>query len=420
MESQLNIEHEKGEISYKSTVKACYIGYFIQAIVVNLTPLLFIPLREGFGFSYTQIGLLIVTNFITQFIFDIIFSKPVDKYGFRPFAITAHIFCVVGFVLFALTPTIFVGNELAGFLIGTIIFSAAGGLLELILSPIIDSIPSDDKASAMSLLHSFYAWGQVTVILITTIFLFIFGKQNWSIIVLLWAIVPLVNILMFIKVPLVKKVEESKIMKIRSLIKNPIFIFAFFAIMMGAASEVTMNQWTSTFMEKGLMIPKIIGDTAGMCMFAIMLGIGRVIFGIYGSKIDVSKILIRGAFFTTICYIIAAISPFKILSILACVLCGIFVSLLWPGTLVIASEKLPLAGASMFALLAASGDIGAAVGPWIMAKITDILTVNSSLIQINSMTPEQLGLKVGMLIAAIFPILTVILHKSLKNAKISN
>ncbi|MGL4847389.1 MAG: MFS transporter [Clostridium sp.] len=221
------------KVSYKSTIYACYIGYFIQAIVVNLTPLLFIPLMEEFNLSYGQIGILIVVNFVTQFIFDIAFSKPVDKYGFRPFAIVAHIFCVVGFVLFSMTPVIFKGNEMVGFLIATMIFSGAGGLLEIILSPIIDAIPSEDSASAMSLLHSFYAWGQVAVILITTIFLFIFGKGSWSTIVLIWAIVPFVNIFIFMKVPLTRKVEASKIIKIKELIKNPVFIIAFFAIMMG-------------------------------------------------------------------------------------------------------------------------------------------------------------------------------------------
>lgn len=404
-------------ISYKSTIKACYIGYFIQSIVVNLAPLLFIPLREQFGFSYTQLGLLVVTNFVTQVIFDIVFSKPVDKYGFRPFVVVAHVMCVVGFVLFAFTPTIFVGHELLGFLIATIVFSGAGGLLELILSPIIDAIPSDDKASAMSLLHSFYAWGQVAVILITTFFLFIFGKDSWSIIVLIWAIVPFINTFIFANVPLMQKVEACEVMKIRELIKSPIFIIAFFAIMMGAASEVTMNQWTSTFMEKGLMLPKIIGDTAGMCMFAIMLGVGRVIFGIYGSKLDVNKIMIRGSLFAAICYVIVAISPINIISIIACAACGIFVSLLWPGTLVVASDKLPLAGASMFALLAAAGDVGAAAGPWLMGKVTDVVTVSMPSLTNSAMSPEQLGLRMAMLIAAIFPIVTMILHKVLKSVK---
>ncbi|MGL4847369.1 MAG: MFS transporter [Clostridium sp.] len=175
-----------------------------------------------------------------------------------------------------------------------------------------------------------------------------------------------------------------------------------------------MNQWTSTFMEKGLMLPKIVGDTIGMCMFAIMLGIGRVLYGIYGSKIDVSKVLIRGAFLATICYIVAAVSPFKILSIVACALCGICVSLLWPGTLVIASEKIPYGGAAMFALLAAAGDIGASMGPWVMGKVTDFMSLNESF---NVLSGEQIGLRVGMLVVAIFPAVTVILHYVLKNKR---
>lgn len=404
-------------ISYKSTTIACYIGNFIQATVINIAPILFIPLKDEFGLSYTQLGALILINFITQVIVDIACSKPVDRYGFRPFIGVAHILCVLGFILFAVTPNIFKNNVYLGFIISTMIFAGAGGLLELLLSPIVDSIPTDEKATSMSLLHSFYAWGQVTVILVTTIFLYIFGKNNWNIIVMIWAIIPFVNFFIFAKVPLTQKVHETRTMKIRQLIKNPIFIIAFFGIMFGAASEVTMNQWASTFMEKGLMLPKVLGDTAGMCMFAIMLGVGRAIYGVYGSRINVNKIMIIGSFCAMICYVVVAISPSIILSIIACAICGIFVSLLWPGTLVIASEELPLAGASLFALLAAGGDIGASVGPWFMGKITDITTNSLGNINATKINIEQMSLRLGILFAAIFPLIAVILFIMLNRKK---
>ena len=234
---------------------------------------------------------------------------------------------------------------------------------------------------------------------------------------MIWAIVPVINFFIFMKVPLTQKIHESKVMKIRELIKNPIFIVAFFVIMLGAASEVSMNQWAATFMERGLLIPKVVGDMLGMCFFAIMLGIGRAIYGVYGSKVNINKIMILGSLAAALCYLVVAISPYNWLSIIACGICGIFVSLLWPGTLVVASSRLPLAGASMFALLAAAGDVGAAIGPWIVGKITDIATNNWQVVSSSSMNSEQLGLRIAILIAAIFPILTMIFHNILKNIK---
>ncbi|SCJ93296.1 Major Facilitator Superfamily [uncultured Clostridium sp.] len=403
--------------SYKWTIIACYIGYFVQATVINLVPILFVILRESYGLSYSELGALVLINFVTQVIFDVVFSKPVDKYGFRPFVVVAHGICALGLILFALTPRVFNGNIFGGFIFSTIIFSGGGGLLELVISPIIDAIPSADKATAMSLLHSFYAWGQVTIVIVTTIFLFYFGIDKWWIIMMIWAIVPVINFFIFMKVPLTQKVHESKVMKIRELIRNPIFIVAFFAIMLGAASEVSMNQWTATFMERGLLIPKVVGDMLGMCFFAIMLGIGRAIYGVYGSKVNINKVMILGSLAAALCYLVVAISPYNWVSIIACGICGIFVSLLWPGTLVVASSRLPLAGASMFALLAAAGDVGAAIGPWIVGKITDIATNNWQALSSFSINPEQLGLRIAILVAAIFPILTMIFHNILKNIK---
>ena len=404
------LEEKSSKVSYKSTILACYIGYFVQATVINLAPILFIPLKEQFGLTYSQLGSLVLINFLTQVLFDVAFSKSVDKYGFRLFAVPAHILCSLGFVLFAFTPFVFTKNIYLGLILSTVIFSGGGGLLELLISPIIDAIPGDDKTGAMSLLHSFYAWGQVTVIILTSFFLFIFGIDKWPIIVLFWAIPPLINTFIFSKVPLAQKVHESNVMKIRELIVNPIFIIAFFAIMFGAASEVTMNQWASTFMEKSLSMPKVYSDIIGMGSFAVMLGIGRLIYGKYGSKINVSKVMIYGSLLACMCYIVVALSPINSISLIACAFCGIFVSLLWPGTLVVASEKLPLAGASMFALLAAAGDVGASIGPWLVGFVTDLVSSNTG----NS------GLRFGLLIASILPIITMILHKYLYNLKLNS
>ncbi len=399
-------------MSYKSTVIACYISNFSQAIVINITPIIFIPLKEQFGFSYSQFGLLVLVNFITQVVVDITFSRAVDKHGFRPFAIAAHIFCGAGLVLFALAPFLIPNNVYLGFLMATLIFSGGGGLFELLLSPIIDAIPSEEKEKAMSVLHSFYAWGQVAVVMVTT--LSIFMGIPWWVIVLLWSVIPLLNTFLFAKVPLNRKVEADKVMKIKELLRSPVFLFAFGAILFGGASEVTMAQWASSFMEKGIALPKIVGDMLGMCGFAVMLGIGRLLYGIKGSNIDLERILLYGAMSAVVCYVMVAVSPFPWLSVLACCFTGLCVSLLWPGILVVAANRLPLAGASMFALLAAGGDIGASLGPWLTGIVADWgtgITVNLPLSQ------EQLALRLSILVAVIFPIIATLFLKGLSGCK---
>ena len=404
------------EVSYKSTIIACYLGYFTQAIVVNLTPILFIPFMQIYGLSYSQLGFLILINFIVQVSIDILFSKIVDKYGFRIFATISHIICFVGFIIFALSPFLFPNNIYIGLLIGTIIFSGAGGLLEIVISPVLNAIPSDEKAAAMSLLHSFYAWGQLAVVLVTSFLLFIFGLDSWIFIVFLWCLVPLINFVLFLKVPLEKTIPEDERQSMLKVMVKPFFIFAFFAILMGGAAEVTMNQWISAYMEKALGFQKIIGDILGMSFFAIMLGVGRLLYGIYGKKIDVNKILVITSFSAIICYLIVALSPVQIISVIACGLAGLSTSLLWPGTLVITAEKYPLAGAWIFAILAAGGDIGASIGPWFLSLIADNISNNFSG-EIANISVEQLALRIGMLVAAIFPLGAFVCHLYLKKKK---
>ncbi len=400
-------------VSYKTTVFACYVSSVIMAVVLNITAVMFIPLREEFGLSYSQFGLLVLTSFITQVTVDIAFSKAVDKYGMRPFIALAHIICFIGFMLFAFTPVLFKQNVYTGFLISTIIFSGASGLFELLLNPIIDAIPTKEKDKAMALLHSFYAWGQVFVVLSTTLLIF-FGVY-WAYILIIWAFVPLINFFLFLKVPIATKHYDAPMLTIRQLVKNPVFIIAFLAILSGGAAEVTIAQWASVFFEKGLSLPKLLGDTLGLCGFAVMLGIGRVVYGVYGEKFSLHKVLIYGSLVTIACYLAVALSPFKWLSVLACVVTGIAVSLMWPGTLVIASEKLPLAGASMFALLAAGGDIGCSIGPSMTGVFTDLsmnlLSVTDSLLK------EQIALRIGILCAIIFPIISLFMQIKLSRVK---
>lgn len=393
-------------VSYKSTTIACYIGIVIQAIVINLTPILFIPLREQFGLSFQQLGLLVFVNFVTQVSFDILFSKLVEIYGFRRFVVGAHVLIVVGLLLFALSPEV-LAQPYVGFIVATIIFSGGGGLLELMLSPIVNAIPTDEKATAMSLLHSFYAWGQAAVILLTTLLLFVLGRTQFQWIILLWTIVPAFNFFLFIKVPLGAPIVEGQRTSLRKLLRTSFYIVALLAIGFGAAAEICMAQWTSAFFEKALHLPKIVGDAAGVSMFALALGLGRLLYGILGKRMDINQVMIFGSFLSVLCYLAVGLSNSPFVSLTACMLCGLAVSLLWPGTLVLTAEHFPLAGASMFAILAAGGDFGAAVGPWLISLVADYapqLPALASYGATTGLSVDQLGLRLGLLTAALFPL----------------
>jgi MFS family permease len=317
---------------------------------------------------------------------------------------------VLGFGLFALAPQV-LADPYPGFVLATIVFSGSGGLLELLLSPIVNAIPTDEKATAMSVLHSFYAWGQVTVVLLTTLFLFVFGRTQWQWIVLLWTLPAMLNFFLFLRVPLAPPIPEEHRQGMRQLILKPFFIVSFFAIMLGGASEVSMSQWASAFMEKALALPKVIGDIAGMCMFGLMLGVGRLLYGMYGQKVNVNRVMTAGALLAVACYLVVALSPANLPALIACALAGFAVSLLWPGTLVIAAERFPMAGAWLFAILAAGGDIGASVGPWAMSVITEHgpkLALFAGLSDSLGLTQEQFGLRLGMLAGAVLPLGTLL------------
>jgi fucose permease len=388
--------------AYQSTIYACYMGNFVQAVIVNVTPILFIPLREHFGLTFEQMGRLVLINFITQVVMDLSCGKPVERYGIRPFIVTAHVLACIGLGLFAAAPLLFT-NPYTGFVIATIIFSGSGGLLELLLSPIVNAIPTEEKAAAMSVLHSFYSWGQVVVVLLTTLLVAILGSKSWYLIVLMWTLLPIINTFAFAKVPLAPMVAEEHRTKLRTLIKERFFIVALLGILFGGASEITIAQWTSTFLEKAIHLPKLTGDIAGVCMFAGMMGIGRAFYGKFGSKINIYKAMLWGSALATVCYLIIVISPWMVLSLIACAVCGLGVSVLWPGSLVISANRFPLAGATMFAVLSSGGDSGASVGPWLVGLVADkaplwIKNMNFS------MSGEELGLRAGLAVGILFPL----------------
>lgn len=379
---------------YRRTAYACYIADMIQAVVINLTPLLFVFLKNAYGLSYSQFGTLVLVNFATQVIVDIGFSKSVDQYGYRPFVVAAHIICAVGFGLFAATPWILPGREYVGFLIGTAIFAGAGGLFELLLSPIVDALPSENKAREMSLLHSMYAIGKLACIILTTAALV--AGVPWYAVVLFYAVIPLGNAVVFLKVPLVQKRKKAQVASSGKMLVSPAFLLAVAAILFSGAAECTMSQWSSTFMQEGLNLPKVWGDLLGVGGFALMLGTGRLLHGLYGYRYDLSKLLIVGSCLAVCSYMVVGLAPEPWMGAVACALTGFFLSVSWPGTLSMASASLPNAGTALFALLAAAGDMGGSIGPWIVGKTVDF--------QILQGIDGGRSLKNAAILAAVLPL----------------
>ena len=393
--------------SYKSTVYACYLGIVVQAIVINLTPVLFVPLKEQLGLAYGQLGILVLVNFFTQVICDVVFSPLIDRLGFRKLAVLAPVFTTAGFLLFAASPVLFPGHVYTGIVIATVLFAGSGGIFEVVLSPMVNAIPTKEKTAAMSVLHSFYCWGQVMVVLVTTFLLFVLGRHNWQIIVLLWLVFPVACTLLFLKVPIAPPVAEHMREKASGVLKNPFFILCFLAIAFGGAAEITISQWISSFMEKGMNLPKVTGDVLGMCLFAALMGVGRLFYGIYGKKINVCRMMLGGSAMAFVCYMVVALTDNAVLSLAACALCGLGVSLLWPGTLSVAAGRFPLCGSWLFAVLSLGGALGNSFGPWLTGVVVDnapSLPGAAAFTERFGFTGEAMGLHLGMLVSAIFPL----------------
>lgn len=367
------------KINYKSTLHACYLGYITQALIVNLPPLLFVVFREKFGLSYTMLGSLVVFIFVTQLIVDALAIKFVDKIGQRASAVIAHAFAAAGMVALAFLPGV-LPSQYAGLVISFILFSIGGGLIEVLVSPIVESLPGDAKASSMSLLHSFYSWGQVLVIIVSTLALLFVGHDLWFLLPLVWSLLPLFTLFKFTKVPLVPPLEESERTPLRTLLRSKIFLIALLLMICSGAGEQSMSQWASLFVEKGLGISKALGDLLGPCMFAIMMGIVRTWYGMKGQKINMHKTLIITSVLCIASFFITAMVPIPAIALFGCALCGLSVSLMWPGMLSLTAAGYPTGGVAMFAMLAIGGDLGCSIGPQLTGIIADISSLNWGLL----------------------------------------
>lgn len=384
---------------YKHTIHSCYLGYITQAITNNLAPLLFVVFRDEFGISLEMIGRLILVNFGTQIAADFLTIRYADRLGHRRSVLLAQALSAAGLVCLSLLPRLMPGTPYAALTIAVVVYALGGGILEVLVSPIVDSLPGDAKASAMSLLHSFYCWGQVGVVLLSTLFIKIFGASNWPLLPLLWAAVPIYNFFRFTRSPLLPPVPEGLRTPLKELFRAPFFVAALFLMLCAGSSELTMSQWSSFFAEKGLGVPKIVGDLLGPCLFALFMGLGRAAYGIFGQKIPLKGAMLASGALCVACYATTVFAPWPILSLSGCALCGLSVSLMWPGTFSLSSAAFPKGGTAMFGLLAVFGDFGASLGPWIAGAAADLATADKEGLA------ETYGLKVGLGAAMIFPVL---------------
>ena len=387
--------------NFKHTIYASYLGYITQAIVNNLAPLLFLIFRKEYGFSLSQITWITGINFAIQLLVDLISSKFIDRIGYRISILAAHIFAAAGLVGMAILPGLF-ENAYAGLLLAVILYAIGGGIIEVLISPIVEACPSENKATAMSLLHSFYCWGMVAVILLSTAFLGVLGKTNWKILACLWAIVPLFNFFYFLKVPINTLLDANQGMSVRNLMKNKMFWIFFILMIAAGASEQGMSQWASAFAESGLNLSKVMGDIAGPCFFSVLMGLSRTFYGKWGEKIDLLKFILVSATLCVASYLLVVFAPFAWLSLLGCGLCGLSVGIMWPGVFSMASRELPKGGTLMFALLALAGDVGCSGGPTLVGNLADKFGDN---------------LKVGLLAAIIFPMVLITFGLGLRKAK---
>ncbi len=377
---------EKG---YQKTIYACFIGYIVQAIVNNFVPLLFVTFHDSYGIPLSKITLLVTFNFGLQLLVDLLSVGFVDRIGYRVSMLLAHGLSAVGLFLLPVLPELF-ADPFIGLLIAILIYAVGGGLLEVLISPVVESCPTDNKEKAMSLLHSFYCWGQVGVVLVSTLFFAVFGIQNWKILAMLWAVIPVLNGLFFIGVPIAPLIEDGETgMKLGELLKNGLFWILFLMMLCAGASEQAVSQWASALAERGLGISKTLGDLAGPMTFGILMGISRAFYGKYGDKIRLERFMGASALLCIASYLLIALVPVPALGLVGCALCGLSVGIMWPGTFSMAAASMRRGGTALFALLALAGDLGCSSGPTLAGFVSGVYGDN---------------LRRGILAAVIFPI----------------
>lgn len=379
--------------NYQKTMYACFIGYIVQAIVNNFVPLLFVTFQNTYDIPLSKITFLITINFVIQLFIDMLSAGFIDKIGYRASVIIAHICAAVGLILLSFLPEI-MPDPYIGILISVFFYAVGGGLIEVLISPIIEACPTDNKEKAMSLLHSFYCWGHMGVVLLSTLFFAVFGIANWRVLTVIWAVIPVANILLFATAPMYSLIDEGEAgLSLTELFKNKVFWLMMLMMLCAGASEQSVSQWASTFAEKGLGVTKTVGDLAGPMAFALLMGTARLIYGRYGEKFELDKFMSYSCVLCIVSYLCIVFVPSPVVGLIGCAVCGFSVGIMWPGTFSKASAAIKGGGTAMFAMLALAGDMGCSGGPTLVGLISSAFGNN---------------LKMGILFAIIFPILLLL------------
>ncbi len=388
--------------NYKKTLTACYLGFVTQAISANFAPLLFLTFKDTYGISLEKIALIPFAFYLTQLFVDVAATKFADKIGYRACVVASQLLSSLGLILMAILPEL-MSAPFTGILIAVVLYAIGSGLIEVLISPIVEACPFENKDGMMSFLHSFYCWGAMGVILGSTAFFALFGTESWKILTFIWAFVPLYNTVNFISCPIERLVEDGKSMSIRQLLGVPVFWLMIILMICAGASEATMAQWASAFTESALGVSKTVGDLAGPCLFAMLMGISRMLYGKMSENFDLTKTMLLCGTLCTVCYLLASLSASSILGLAGCALCGLSVGIMWPGTISISSQKCPRGGTAMFAFLALAGDFGATVSPAMVGRFSEMAGGN---------------LQAGLFTATVFPIILtlglIFLNKKVK------
>ncbi len=378
--------------NYKKTLIACYLGFVTQAITANFAPLLFLTFKSTYGITMEKIAMIPMVFYLTQLLVDLAATKFADKIGYRACVLASQVLSAAGLVVMAFLPER-LPAPFAGILISVVLYAIGSGLIEVLVSPIVVACPFENKDGVMSLLHSFYCWGAMGVILGSTLFFTIFGIEHWKVLTIIWALVPLYNTFNFINCPIERLVEDGQRMGIHKLLKTPIFWLMIILMVCSGASEATMAQWASAFTESAIGVSKTVGDLAGPCLFAMFMGISRMLYGKFSEKLDLTKVMLICGTMCVGCYLLASLSSLPILGLAGCALCGLAVGIMWPGSISISSQNCPGGGTAMFAFLALAGDFGAMVSPAMVGSLSEMAGGN---------------LKTGLLVGTIFPIILVV------------
>ena len=387
--------------NYKKTLIACYLGFVTQAITANFAPLLFLTFKNDYGITLEKIAMIPLVFYLTQLIVDLAATKFADKIGYRICVMASQVLSSVGLVTMTFLPEL-LPHPFVGILISVVFYAIGSGLIEVLVSPIVEACPFENKDGVMSLLHSFYCWGAMGVILGSTLFFAVFGVENWKILTFIWALVPLYNTFNFINCPIERLVEDGKSMSISKLLKTPIFWLMIMLMICSGASEASMAQWASAFTESAIGVSKAVGDLAGPCLFAMFMGISRMLYGKFSEKLDLTKVMLGCGVMCACCYLLASLSKLPILGLAGCALCGLAVGIMWPGSISVSSQSCPRGGTAMFAFLALAGDLGAMVSPAMVGSISEVAGGN---------------LKSGLLVATLFPVIMVVVLSVLRRLK---